>query len=391
MIEKTYNLGVRAITLNRILILLGVIGIFIAGSLSYMHGSELEIPCGADGGCNTVARHPSSYLMGIPNAYIGLFGYFALTILAIYRGLSGKQSSSPLVAGGYFASAIGMLYSLYLQYISFFQIRATCKWCLASAGVMVATFVVYVFLFSEVGKASTESESRVSNRPDLLLGVIGIVLSVIAVPVVFAKSKRFDSQIEVIKVDQISLLIPEKRNQLGPDDAKVTIVEFADLCCPTCRNGFGKLQKWVVENPKNLRVVYRHYPLPNLPGHEQTMLASFASELAADKGKFWEFAAAFVATDEAAKTADEVFTIAESVGVSRSEITKAIDLGDDEKTKTDAEKRVSRDQADAMKQFNISGTPTFILIAPGKPIRKMTGRELEDELNSADLKAILKS
>jgi uncharacterized membrane protein/predicted DsbA family dithiol-disulfide isomerase len=389
--EKTYTLRVRAITLNRILIILGVIGIFVASALSYMHFRELEIPCGADGGCNTVARHPSSYIGPIPNAFLGLAGYVLLTALAVFRSLKGLQKSSTFVAAGYFISAIGMLYSVYLQYVSIFQIRATCKWCISSAITMIATFVVYVMLFNEVGKKDAEEFKAPSTKFDLMAGGIGTILALVLVPAVFMNSKRFDSKIEELKVDEISTLIPEKRNQLGPDDAKITIVEFADLCCPTCRNSFGKLQKWVIEYPKNLRVVYRHYPLISLPGHEQTMLASFTSELAADKGKFWEFASAFVATDEAPKTAEEVFEIAESVGLSRNDIRKAIDAGDNEKTKTDAEKRVSRDQADAMKQFNVAGTPTYILVVPGKPIRKMTGRELEDLMQSSEIQAILKS
>jgi len=373
----------KSITLNRILIILGVIGIFVAGALTYQHARELEIPCGADQGCNVVARHESSYLFKIPVAYLGLVGYIALLGLATIRAFTGKVKDLRLVGSGFFMSAFGMLFSLYLQYVSFFQIRATCKWCISSAITMIATFVVYVLLFNEAYKTDSSEEPK-PLWADVKLGIIGFIVSAIAVPVVFLRADKINIKIEEVQLTDMSALIPEKRNQLGPDDAKVTVVEFADLCCPTCRNSFPKLEKMIQSYPKTLRVIYRHFPLYNLPGHEQSLLACVTSEVAADKGKFWQFAGAFTSTEEVPKTPDEVFSIAKSIGVSRADIEEVIDK------ETDAQQRVFRDQKDAMQRFNISGTPTYILVVPGKPLRKMDGKGLDQEMESSEVQALLK-
>ena len=136
--------------------------------------------------------------------------------------------------------------------------------------------------------------------------------------------------------------------------------------------------------PKTLRVIYRHFPLYNLPGHEQSLLACVTSEVAADKGKFWQFAGAFTSTEEVPKTPDEVFSIAKSIGVSRADIEEVIDK------ETDAQQRVFRDQKDAMQRFNISGKPTYILVVTGKPLRKMDGKGLDQEMESSEVQALLK-
>ena len=68
-VRKSYNQAVSTVTLNRILIFLGCLGLFVAGVLSGEHLFQLEIPCSASGGCEVVARHPSSILMGFPVAF----------------------------------------------------------------------------------------------------------------------------------------------------------------------------------------------------------------------------------------------------------------------------------------------------------------------------------
>lgn len=376
----------KSLLLNRVLLVLGIIGLFISGSLTVQHLFQLEIPCGPLGGCAVVARHASSnWNLGsfqIPVAAVGFLGYLFLTALAIFRGVTGKVLHTNLVAAGFLASAIGMVYSLYLQYISFTQIHARCEWCLSSAILMCITFVVYAMLTSEVNRAAADIE--VPKQPlDLRIGIIGTAVAAISIFVVFSNAKKANIKVSEVEVDDIALLIPEKRNQLGPDTAKVTLVEFSDFSCPTCRRGFPKFTELARKYPETLRVIYRHYPLYMIPGHEQSLLAAVASEVAAEKGQFWNFATAVMSTEEPPKTETEIYDIARGLGISRSEIDEAIDK------ETDAQKRVFRDSADAKTTFNIAGTPTYLLHIPGKPIKKMDGNGLDQELNRGDVKALL--
>ena len=78
----------KALLLNRILIVLGCLGIFIAGILSLEAKFDLAVPCGPTGGCAIVAADPSSKFAGIPVAYFGLLGYLLLAGVATIRGVN---------------------------------------------------------------------------------------------------------------------------------------------------------------------------------------------------------------------------------------------------------------------------------------------------------------
>src|SRR2546426_11671852 len=70
---------------------------------------------------------------------------------------------------------------------------------------------------------------------------------------------------------------------LGPEDAAVRLEEFGDFQCPPC----GKLSEPINQLQKqyNLRVIFRHFPLPM---HAHAKEAAFAAEAAARQGHFWQ-------------------------------------------------------------------------------------------------------
>ena len=72
----------------------------------------------------------------------------------------------------------------------------------------------------------------------------------------------------------------------GAKKAKVTLVEYSDFECPFCSRFFPTVQQVLEEYPKDVRVVYRHFPLSF---HPEAAPAAEASECAAEQGKFWEF------------------------------------------------------------------------------------------------------
>lgn len=75
--------------------------------------------------------------------------------------------------------------------------------------------------------------------------------------------------------------------QRGPGDAWVTIVEFADFECPYCRIEEPVLTAVAAAYPDDVRVVFKHFPLP--PSiHPHARHAAIAAECAHLQNRFWE-------------------------------------------------------------------------------------------------------
>jgi len=72
----------------------------------------------------------------------------------------------------------------------------------------------------------------------------------------------------------------------GPDAAPVTIVEFSDFECPFCGRFTPELQRVLAAYPKQVRLVFRNYPLRSIhPNAEKAAEAGVCAKL---QGKFWE-------------------------------------------------------------------------------------------------------
>lgn len=77
-----------------------------------------------------------------------------------------------------------------------------------------------------------------------------------------------------------------KSPAIGPKDAKITIVEFSDFQCPYCNRGRTTMEEVMKAYPNDVRVVFKHYPLPF---HKDAEPAAKASWAAQQQDKFWEF------------------------------------------------------------------------------------------------------
>lgn len=74
---------------------------------------------------------------------------------------------------------------------------------------------------------------------------------------------------------------------IGPEDARVTIVEYADFQCPFCSEASNILKDIQEKYPEDVRIVYRHFPLVSI--HDKATLAAQAAEAAGLQGAdaFW--------------------------------------------------------------------------------------------------------
>jgi protein-disulfide isomerase len=71
--------------------------------------------------------------------------------------------------------------------------------------------------------------------------------------------------------------------RVGPESARVKIVEFADLECPACRRFQNVIREVLQEYPQDVALFFVHLPLP---GHRFAMPAARAVECAEREGRF---------------------------------------------------------------------------------------------------------
>jgi uncharacterized membrane protein len=115
---------------------LGLLGLAIAGYLTYVHYADVEPLCGG-GGCEEVQSSDHAELAGVPVAVIGLAGYIAILGSLALRGEAGRLATA-------FLALVGLGFSGYLTYLELFEIDAICQWCVASAVVMSGIAVLAV-------------------------------------------------------------------------------------------------------------------------------------------------------------------------------------------------------------------------------------------------------
>lgn len=67
--------------------------------------------------------------------------------------------------------------------------------------------------------------------------------------------------------------------------AATTLIEYSDFQCPACGAFYPFVKQLIRDHGNDMRLVYRHYPLPQ---HQNAEAAARAAEAAGKQGKFWE-------------------------------------------------------------------------------------------------------
>jgi uncharacterized membrane protein len=122
-----------------------VLGIFVSGYLTWTHLADSDPYCGASHSCADVQNSPYSEVAGIPVSIIGLTGYVVLLALSLLRGRADPEIDFYLPVLSFGVALIGVLYSAYLTYLEAVVIQAWCYWCVASAIIITAIWVLTIY------------------------------------------------------------------------------------------------------------------------------------------------------------------------------------------------------------------------------------------------------
>jgi protein-disulfide isomerase len=131
---------------------------------------------------------------------------------------------------------------------------------------------------------------------------------------------------------------------LGEPSAPVTVVVFSDYLCPYCRSLADSLHEILQRHPKDVRVVYRQFPLH--PGADQLAEASLC---AADQGRF----AAYHDLLFGSPVAADLNALAQKAGVELTAFTACLKAGIHRA-------RVAEDVKEG-ERLAIQGTPTLFI------------------------------
>jgi len=157
--------------------------------------------------------------------------------------------------------------------------------------------------------------------------------------------------------DTRSKLHVGKSPTMGPENAKITLYEFADFECPSCRQLDLVLREFLPQHPE-VRLVFKHFPLVNI--HPWAMTAAIASQCAYDQNPaaFWKMHdAIFDAQDviSPSNVWEKMQDLAKQEGLDTQSLTTCMS---DPATEAQIKQTMAEGQA-----LNISATPTTFVNA----------------------------
>lgn len=204
---------------------------------------------------------------------------------------------------------------------------------------------------NEIKPVALQTETR--GREARILLLLGIPIIVIAIAVIVVlNSRRAPTVASTDTVDE-AVLVRAGSPFLGPADAPVTVVEFLDPECESCRAAAPFVKQLLERYDGRIRVVVRYFPL-----HRNSILAAVATEAAGAQGKYWEmqellFNRQLEWGEQQSPQQDLILRYAAELGLDMDQF--VVDVQNPEYVA-----RIERDQTDG-RSLGVTGTPTFFV------------------------------
>lgn len=323
---------------NSRLKLLALIGAAISTWLFYHH---VEVNGGYQQGasfcdisalfnCTSVARSDYSEFLGVPVAGWSLWYYVALLLLLCIPKVENESEQQSYAAFILFFIVAGLLPTLLLAGISFFQLGAICSMC---ASLYLLNILLFVLAFrnpalrlASSSRAALFQQYLTTSLPSTICSIGGVaaasVLLVLA-PLIVASTSLltfyyFEPRVQKLHaesslapiyakwrkakyssaLEQIVQDSPNSDFYKGAEDAQLTLVEFSDFQCPHCAKAAKTLSIINSELSKNVKIVFKNFPLdaacndliPQGHGHSNACRAARMARCAGeqDRQKFWQ-------------------------------------------------------------------------------------------------------
>lgn len=143
---------------------------------------------------------------------------------------------------------------------------------------------------------------------------------------------------------------PERDHVRGPDDARVTLVEYGDFQCPRCAEARPVVEEALERTGGSVRFVFRHFPIEH--SHPRARLAAEAAEAAAAQGAFWAMHD-YLFRHQDRLSREELLSAADEMGLDLDRFRRELDEGVHGA-------RVEED-FDSGVRSGVNGTPTLFI------------------------------
>ena len=190
------------------------------------------------------------------------------------------------------------------------------------------------------------------------------------------KAQRAQS-LDFLSQENVSTFVRPHSHKIGPEDAKVYLVEFMDPACETCRVFSSHVHNLMAENAGKIRLIIRYAPF-----HQGSDTMVKILEAAGKQGKYWEtldvmFRSQRYWASHHRPQLQKIWQFLPEVGLDIEKIKK--DMNDPAIARL-----IEQDLADS-KTLNVRKTPGFFV--NGKPLQTFGYRQLQ-QLVLSEIRAI---
>ena len=282
--------------------------------------------------CDTVQTSEQSEIFGIPIALMGIATYVVMIFLAVLA-VTGRQYRQKALSALFCIGLATCGYSVYLAIISIFVIKAVCTYCILMYAVNFAVTIAAFLSFPRPFHSLCNTATFFAPFTSWLVPA-GIILSFLVsfgtayalyagirsgmiadyietaesranqppapVPATSRKPAIATAETKIVPAQTGSGLsfmqfpVTAADHVKGPEDAPVTIVQFADFKCSFCRAFFREIAPLENKYKSRVRWVFKHFPLDQecnprfRTAHPDACKCSRAAICASEQGKFWQ-------------------------------------------------------------------------------------------------------
>jgi uncharacterized membrane protein len=155
----TGKLHIRTAWMDTAIPWVSLIGLAVAGYLTYVETQSVQAICGPVGDCNAVQASSYARIWGIlPVGLLGAFGYIAIIAAwwstRLRLNWTWLSTYAPVALFG--MALFGTIFSIYLTYLELYVIKAVCIWCISSA--VIISLLLLLSLDSALRALTPEEE-----------------------------------------------------------------------------------------------------------------------------------------------------------------------------------------------------------------------------------------